>query len=119
MQIAVTALIVIVAAFAMSTVSAHVDSHRRIDILVTEEGFVPKKIAVRKQEPVVLVFTRKTEKTCVKEVIIYVDSDHLEKKIERKLPLNQAVEIEATFLRSGEAGFTCAIGHRSGVVTVQ
>lgn len=58
---------------------------RRVEITVTTKGFQPDKLTVRKGELVNLVFTRKTEKTCAKQVVIRLGGD---KKIEKELPLD-------------------------------
>src|SRR4051794_35914463 len=69
-------------------------STARISIAVTEAGFEPNHISVARDENVVLVFTRKVERTCVKKVVVYLDD---ERTVERDLPLNRAVEIPIRF----------------------
>lgn len=89
---------------------------RRIEISMTEEGFVPKKLDVRKGEALILVFTRRTERTCAKDVIIYVDDNT---KIARPLPLNVPVDIPVTFRDAGERGFACKMGMRGAAILVR
>lgn len=87
-----------------------------IEISVTEAGFQPDKISVAKGEPVVLVFTRTTDKTCAKEVVVQTsDKD----KVEKQLPLNQPVEVSVTFPTSGELKYACGMNMFSGVISVQ
>lgn len=88
---------------------------RRIEISVTEDGFVPKKFDVKKDEALILVFTRRTERTCAKDVIVYVDD---QTKIARFLPLNVPVEIPVTFRIAGEHGFACKMGMRGAAIVV-
>lgn len=88
---------------------------RRIEISVTEEGFVPKKLDVKAGEALTLVFTRRTERTCAKDVIVYVDDTT---KIARPLPLNVPVEIPVTFREAGERGFACKMGMRGAAIVV-
>ena len=88
---------------------------RRIEIAVTEKGFAPNAIKVTRGEEVTLVFTRKTDHTCAKEVIVYLDDG---KRIERKLPLNHPVEIRATFPKAGELGYACRMSMHGGVIRV-
>lgn len=88
----------------------------RVEISVTDKGFQPKNVSVPKGEPVTLVFTRRTEKTCATEIILEVEG---QEKIERKLPLNEAVEVTATFPKAGELRYACAMDMISGVITVQ
>ncbi|MGE3545660.1 MAG: cupredoxin domain-containing protein [Kofleriaceae bacterium] len=83
--------------------------------MVTKNGFEPANISVPAGKPVTLVFTRKTDSTCVKEVVMNVDG----KKIEKKLPLNEAVTLEVTFPRAGKLTYACAMEMFKGVVTVQ
>lgn len=89
---------------------------RRIDISVTKDGFNPRRIQVKRGEEVTLVFTRRTDETCAKDVIVYVDDDH---KIARKLPLNEQVELAVSFPKSGEWGFACGLSMHGGAVMVE
>ena len=89
---------------------------RRIAISVTEKGFDPSGIQVHKGEEVTLVFTRKTNRTCAKEVLVHLD-DH--QTVDRKLPLDTPVEITATFPKAGELEYACAMSMHGGVITVQ
>src|SRR6476620_6949354 len=66
----------------------------RIEISVTQAGFNPDKVSVPAKKPVTLVFTRKTEATCAKSVVLTMDDG---KKIERALPLDKPVELAVTF----------------------
>lgn len=112
-------LAIIVLAFALSPAHALADTSkqpRRIELAITEKGFEPDKVIVKKGEPVVLAFTRKTDKTCTKEVVVHVDDKH---KIEKKLPLNTKVEIPVRFTSAGELGFACAMDMNKGVIRVQ
>jgi plastocyanin domain-containing protein len=87
---------------------------KRVEISVTEKGFEPRDVAVAKGEPVTLVFTRKTERTCAKEVILQTGAG----KIEKELPLDQPVEIAVTFPQAGALSYACAMNMIKGVVTV-
>jgi plastocyanin domain-containing protein len=89
---------------------------RRIDVSVTEGGFVPKRLTVKKGEPVTLIFTRRTDRTCAKDVVIYLDDD---RTIMRKLPLNQPVEVTVTFQKAGERGFACSMKMHGAAIMVE
>ena len=89
---------------------------RRIEIAVTEDGFTPKGVTVKKGERVLLVFTRKAERSCAKKVIVYLDDD---KTIEKDLPLGRPVEIRVRFEKAGELGYTCGMGHKAGVIKIE
>jgi len=84
-----------------------------IAISVTEDGFVPTEVRVRKGEPVTLVVTRKTDKTCATEFVMKSRGIH------EPLPLNQAVEIRFTPTESGELRYACGMDMYKGKVIVQ
>lgn len=88
----------------------------KIAIAVTKEGFEPAAIKVKAGEPVKLAFTRQVEKTCATEVVLQLGDGQ---KIEKPLPLNETVEIDATFAKSGELKYACAMDMIKGVVTVE
>lgn len=88
----------------------------RFDIKVTDKGFEPEDVKVPAGKPVTLVFERKTDQTCVKEVIITMADSS---KIERPLPLNTAVEIATTFPTGGKLGYACGMDMMKGTITVQ
>lgn len=88
----------------------------RVAITVTENGFEPDDIKVAKGEPITFVFERKTDKTCAKEVIIHVDEGN---EIEKKLPLNEPVEVAVTFPKSGDVKYACGMDMVKGSIHVQ
>lgn len=104
-----------VAACGQKTASAPAASGP-IEITVTQDGIQPDKITVKKGEPITFAFTRTTDKTCAKEVVLQVAPNE---KIEKALPLNQRVEVTATFPQSGEVKYACGMDMVSGVITVQ
>jgi plastocyanin domain-containing protein len=110
-------LAILAFALALSPATALADAKqpRRIELAITEKGFEPDKVTVKKGEPVILAFTRKTDKTCTKEVVVHDDKQ----KVEKKLPLNTRVEIAVTFSVAGELGFACAMNMDKGVIRVQ
>jgi plastocyanin domain-containing protein len=58
-----------------------------VAIRVTEKGFEPSRIEVKKGSNATLVFTRETDKTCATDVVFSGNGAHLD------LPLNQPVRI--------------------------
>ncbi len=88
------------------------DGVRVVQLAVTGNGFEPSKVKVRKGEKVRLVVTRKTERTCAKEIVI---QDH---GINAPLPLEKAVVVEFTPTRSGEIKYTCGMGMIGGTIYV-
>ena len=89
---------------------------RRIEISVTEGGFQPSSSTVAKGGKIDLVFTRKTDHTCAKSVIVHAEGN---KEIKRDLPLNTPVTIPLTLDKAGEVKYTCGMNMYSGVVQVQ
>jgi plastocyanin domain-containing protein len=85
----------------------------KIDIAVTEKGFEPASIDVKKGQPVELVFTRKTDHTCIKEVVVDTGAS----KVQKPLPLNTPVAIKTKFAKAGT--YVCGMNMFSGTVKVQ
>ena len=88
----------------------------RIDIAVTRQGFEPKNISVPAKKPITLVFTRKTDATCTKSVVLTMDDG---KKIERELPLDKPVELAVTFPKAGRLTYACSMDMVKGIISVQ
>lgn len=82
----------------------------RIEMKVTENGFEPAKLEVKKGEPVTLVITRVVDGTCATEITI----DGTD--INQKLPLNETVSVTFTPKKSGELKYGCAMGKMIGGV---
>jgi plastocyanin domain-containing protein len=88
----------------------------RFDIHVTRQGFEPGSVTVPAKTPVVLVFTRTTDATCTKTIVVTLDGG---KTIERELPLDKPVEIAATFPKAGTLGYACSMNMNKGTIVVQ
>jgi plastocyanin domain-containing protein len=84
-----------------------------IAIALTEEGFVPAEVTVPKDQPVTLVVTRKTDRTCAKELVIKSHGIH------QALPLNEPVTITFTPTESGTLRYACGMDMIAGTVVVQ
>jgi plastocyanin domain-containing protein len=88
----------------------------KIAISFTEKGFEPENITVPSGKPVTLEFTRKTDKTCAHAVVIPVG----DQKIEKEMPLNEAVAVQVTFPKAGQLTYGCQMDMMfKGVITVQ
>lgn len=85
---------------------------RVIEMTVTDEGFVPSRVKVKKGEKVRFIVTRKTDSTCAKEIVIK------DAAIDQPLPLDKPVTVEFTAKKSGEIRYACGMDHISGVVFV-
>ncbi|KFE59545.1 cupredoxin domain-containing protein [Hyalangium minutum] len=90
------------------------DGPRVITLTVTEKGYEPSPISLKKDEPVKLVVTRKTEETCATEIVM---KDY---GINTPLPLNTPVEIAFTPNKTGTLTYGCAMGQMiSGAFMVE
>ena len=101
---------------AKETATATAKKGEKVEISVTDKGFEPDKVTVKKGESVELVFTRKTDKTCIKEVVLDTGAP---KKIQKALPLNKPVTIKTKFAKAGSLSYACNMNMFSGTVTVQ
>jgi plastocyanin domain-containing protein len=90
-------------------------SGNKVAVKVTEDGFVPREIKVKKGQPTTLEFTRVTDATCMTEIDI---PD--EKVKEFALPLNKAVSLTITPKTAGVEKFHCsAMGMGDGKIVVE
>jgi len=69
----------------------------RVVMAVTDKGFEPKNLRVKKGEPVTLLITRKSDATCATEIVI---DEH---GINTPLPLNKEVTVAFTPKKSGSS----------------
>lgn len=92
----------------LASVSPAAAADQRIEIKVTEEGFVPSSIDVTPGSTVTLDVTRTTDSTCSTQ--IQVPS----KKIKKDLPLNKSVQIALGKLEKGEIRFGCGMNMMDG-----
>lgn len=84
-----------------------------VTITLTEKGYQPEKVRLRRGVPARLTFIRRVEATCATEVEL------LGYGIRRELPVNQPVVIDFTPTRTGELTYTCSMKMVGGKITVQ
>lgn len=84
-----------------------------VTIEVTSEGFVPAQVKTKANQPIRLVVTRKTDRTCAKEIVIR------DFGIDKPLPLNQPVEIAFTPTKAGQIRYACGMNMIAGVIIVE
>jgi plastocyanin domain-containing protein len=82
----------------------------RVEVAVTEEGFVPSRIPAKAGQPLVLAITRKAERTCATEILFHGQEGKTD------LPLNKTVEVTYVPKSSGPVKFGCAMGMMIGGV---
>ncbi len=85
---------------------------RTIELAVTDAGLAPAQVQVAKGEAVHLGITRKTDKTCMTEVVI---ADLTQKQ---PLPLNKTVYVDFTAAKSGSFRILCGMGMEYGKLMV-
>ena len=89
------------------------DKVQTASVAVTEKGYEPASLDLKKGVPARLTFTRKTDSTCGTEVVL---PDY---KINQKLPLNKPVVVSFTPEKSGTFAFTCGMNMLKGQVVVK
>jgi plastocyanin domain-containing protein len=104
---------IISALLILAPVHAKADEARTVELSVTDKGFEPSNIAVKKGEPLHLVVTRKTDQTCATSI------DIKDAGIRKDLPLNKPVTIDFTPEKAGEIRYACGMGMIGGVLLVQ
>ncbi|MGQ0507458.1 MAG: cupredoxin domain-containing protein [Myxococcaceae bacterium] len=77
---------------------------RTVKMTVTEKGYEPSPLTVKKGEPLRLLITRTTDKTCATEIVIP------DAKVNTALPLNKEVEVTFTPEKAGTLTYGCAMG---------
>ena len=86
---------------------------QEVNVSVTEAGFVPATLEIRKGVPTVLVITRRTDRTCARQAVFA----SLEKSID--LPLNQAVRIELPAQSKGKLSYACSMDMLRGELVIR
>jgi plastocyanin domain-containing protein len=84
-----------------------------ISMTVSDRGFVPAEITVKKGIPVTLLVTRETEATCATELVIEGAGVH------KPLPLHRQVSVTFTPEKKGELRYTCPMDMVSGSIRVE
>lgn len=84
--------------------------NREIAVSVTDNGFEPSRIEVKKGESVTLVVTRKTDQTCATGIVV------ADRGITKDLPLNEPVRIAIGNVDEGEIGFACPMDMIKGTI---
>jgi RND family efflux transporter MFP subunit len=86
---------------------------QKVAIAVTNEGFVPVTAEVDAGVPIELVFTRRTDETCAKEV------DVPSLKVRKALPVNQPVSITVPAGPARTVAFACGMNMFKGTLVVR
>ena len=82
-------------------------------VLITEQGYSPGSLKLRRGAPAKVTFLRVTNRTCGTEIVIPAYGVH------RPLPLNEPVVVSFTPRNTGEFGFACGMNMMHGKLIVQ
>lgn len=82
-------------------------------ISVTQAGFEPASFKVKKGVPILLIITRKTDRTCAKQAVF----PSLGKTVD--LPLNQAVRVELPAQAEGRLRYACEMDMFAGELIIR
>ena len=105
-----TALVLAAACSAAAEEPKYAPVSNTVSMVITDKGFEPQNIQVKKGEPVTLRITRKSDASCATEIVI---DEH---RINTKLPLNQPVTVTFTPTKSGVLKYGCAMSKMIGGV---
>ena len=86
---------------------------QKFTVKITERGFEPVSLTLRRGVQARITFLRTTEQTCAKEIVLR------DFGIKRDLPLNQPVVVTLTPNKKGEFSFTCGMNMMRGKLIVQ
>ena len=86
---------------------------QQVKISVTQAGFEPATVAVKKGVPIVLVITRKTDQTCATRAVF----PSIDRTVD--LPLNKSVRVVLPAQSAGRLSYACGMGMFHGVLVVQ
>lgn len=112
LSFAVLAALAFAAPGARAAEKAPAAKPRVIEMTLTDAGLVPAEVKLTKGEPVRISFTRKTDRTCMFDVVIP------EAGVKKAAPLNKTVELEFTPARSGNLKVLCGMGMQFGKLVV-
>jgi plastocyanin domain-containing protein len=85
---------------------------RTVELTLGDAGLAPAEVKVAKGEPVHLGITRKTDHTCMTEVVIQ------EVGVKQALPLGKTVYVDFTPTKSGSFRVLCGMGMEFGKLVV-
>ena len=86
---------------------------RTVEIDVTRDGFLPASVNVDAGAAVDLVFVRRTDETCAKEVVVP------SLNVRKTLPLNERVSIQLPPAKPGTLAFACGLNMFKGTIVVR
>jgi len=113
LRICLIALMVFSTTFALSITAGAKPRPQKRTVKVTQRGFEPETLRLRRGVQARITFLRTTEQTCATEIVLR------DFGVRRDLPLNQPVVITLTPGKKGEFSFTCGMNMMRGKLIVQ
>lgn len=86
---------------------------QKVTVALTEKGYEPTSLKLRRGIPAQVTFIRKVSATCGTQIVI------ADNNIKRALPLNEPVLVEFTPKKTGTFAFTCGMGMLRGSLIVR
>jgi plastocyanin domain-containing protein len=86
---------------------------QKATVALTEKGYEPTNLKLRRGTPAQVTFIRKVSATCATQIVI---ADY---NIKRALPLNEPVLVEFTPKKTGTFAFACGMGMLRGSLIVR
>ena len=86
---------------------------KELQVTVTDNGFEPENLVIAKGQPAVVVFTRKTDRTCATEAVFVENGQKYD------LPMNTPVRVDLTGTSPGKLHYACAMNMIKGTVTIE
>jgi plastocyanin domain-containing protein len=86
---------------------------QKLTVALTEKGYEPASLKLRRGMPAQVTFIRKVSATCGTQIVI------AEYDIKRALPLNEPVLVKFTPKKTGTFAFTCGMGMLRGSLIVR
>jgi plastocyanin domain-containing protein len=102
-----------VAATAQSTKKSSKPKTQTAKVLISEKGYEPGSLKLKRGVPAKITFLRTTDRTCGTEIVIPAYG------INKPLPLNEKVLVSFTPTKTGEYGFTCGMDMMRGKLIIQ
>ncbi len=88
----------------------------KVAIEVGDHGYAPARVEIEHGKPATLVFTRTSDKTCAVDVHFVLPDGT---RVDRELPLGQAVEIPILVAQPGEIRYACGMDMEHGTIIVR
>ena len=107
------ALVLCVSMFAVPSAAKSKPRVQKFTVHVTERGFEPVTLTLRRGVEARITFLRTTDQTCAKEIVLR------DFNITKELPLNQAVVVTLKPNKKGEFSFSCGMNMMRGKLVVQ